>query len=313
MDSSIFFGGSLVAAVVAGMIALFAPCCISVMLTAYFASSFQNRGLLVAMTFLFGAGVATVILPIAMGAAILRRIITTQHTVIYVVGGSFMIGLAIFLVLGGKIHLPSPGHRTGGKSGPLSVYSLGIFSGIASSCCAPVLGGLIALSGIASSFVVAVGLGVAYVFGIVAPLFAIALLWDRFDWRASRVFRPRTLAWHIGTFRRTLSATDLASALLLGIMGALAIWIGFTGDSGPMLAGWQANLAVRLQEIGQRITTSLLWLPGWAAALALVLAIALLARRAFRQLGDSGATDTQSLGAPDQGAQKEEILEQTRA
>ncbi len=66
MESSIFFGGSVVAAVVAGSIALFAPCCISVMLPAYFASSFQNRRLLVAMTFLFAAGVATVILPIAM-------------------------------------------------------------------------------------------------------------------------------------------------------------------------------------------------------------------------------------------------------
>jgi cytochrome c-type biogenesis protein len=56
MDSSIFFGGALVAATMAGVVALFAPCCISVMLPAYFASSFQNRGLLVAMTFLFGAG-----------------------------------------------------------------------------------------------------------------------------------------------------------------------------------------------------------------------------------------------------------------
>ena len=66
MNSSIFFGGSVLAAVIAGMIALFAPCCISVMLPAYFASSFQNRRLLVAMTFLFAAGIATVILPIAL-------------------------------------------------------------------------------------------------------------------------------------------------------------------------------------------------------------------------------------------------------
>jgi cytochrome c-type biogenesis protein len=54
MTGGVFFGGSLVAATVAGMITLFAPCCISVMLPAYFASSFQNRRRLVAMTFLFG-------------------------------------------------------------------------------------------------------------------------------------------------------------------------------------------------------------------------------------------------------------------
>jgi cytochrome c biogenesis protein CcdA len=41
----------VIAAVVAGAIALFAPCCISAMLPAYFASSFQNRRRLVAMSF----------------------------------------------------------------------------------------------------------------------------------------------------------------------------------------------------------------------------------------------------------------------
>jgi cytochrome c biogenesis protein CcdA len=69
VDSSVFLGGSVVAATVAGIIALFAPCCISVMLPAYFAGSFQNRRVLTAMTFLFAAGIATVILPIALGAS----------------------------------------------------------------------------------------------------------------------------------------------------------------------------------------------------------------------------------------------------
>src|SRR5438270_535130 len=151
MSSSIFFGGSLLAAIIAGAIALFAPCCISVMLPAYFASSFQNRRLLVAMTFLFAAGIATVILPIAMGASVLRQLLTSQHTAIYVTGGVLMLALAIYVLLGGQIHLPMPGRRAGGKTGMLSVYSLGIFSGVASSCCAPVLAGVIALSSVASS------------------------------------------------------------------------------------------------------------------------------------------------------------------
>ncbi|SRR5438132_8048682 len=113
MSSSIFFGGSVLAAIIAGAIALFAPCCISVMLPAYFASSFQNRRLLVAMTFLFAAGIATVILPIAMGASVLRQLLTTQHTAIYVTGGALMLALAIYVLLGGQIHLPMPGRRAG--------------------------------------------------------------------------------------------------------------------------------------------------------------------------------------------------------
>src|SRR5258708_31634022 len=111
MSSSIFFGGSVLAAVVAGAIALFAPCCISVMLPAYFASSFPNRRLLVAMTFLFAAGIATIILPIAMGASVLQRLLTPQHTSIYVTAGLIRLALAIYVLLGGPVHLPIPGQR----------------------------------------------------------------------------------------------------------------------------------------------------------------------------------------------------------
>ena len=49
----ILFGGAVLASFLAGTVALFAPCCISVMLPAYFSSAFQNRRVLVAMTFLF--------------------------------------------------------------------------------------------------------------------------------------------------------------------------------------------------------------------------------------------------------------------
>ncbi len=240
MSSSIFFGGSVLAAIIAGAIALFAPCCISVMLPAYFASSFQNRRLLVAMTFLFAAGIATVILPIAMGASVLRQLLTTQHTAIYVTGGALMLALAIYVLLGGQIHLPMPGRRAGGKTGMLSVYSLGIFSGVASSCCAPVLAGVIALSSVVSSFWLALGLGAAYVFGMVVPLFLIALLWDRYDWRASRLFRPRSYTWRLGPLTRTLTATGLASGILLALIGGGMLWIGLAYRSMPPLADWQA-------------------------------------------------------------------------
>lgn len=120
MDGSIFWGGSVVAALVAGSIALFAPCCISVMLPSYFAGSFHNRGVMAAMTFLFAAGVATIILLIAMGASFLRSLIATEHTTIYVGGGNLMLVMGVYLLLGGHLHLPMPGHRAGGTAGPLA-------------------------------------------------------------------------------------------------------------------------------------------------------------------------------------------------
>lgn len=308
MDSSIFFGGSVVAAVVAGVIALFAPCCISVMLPAYFASSFQNRRLLVAMTFLFAAGIATVILPLAMGASVIRQLITDQHTLIYVVGGLLMLALAAYVLLGGRIHLPMPGRRAGGKGGPLSVYSLGVFSGVASSCCAPVLAGVIALSSVASSFGLALGLGAAYVFGMVAPLFFISLLWDRYDWRSSRLFRPRSFDYRIGPVRRTITGTSLASGILLGLMGGAMVWIGLAYDAMPASNGWQARVAADLQHYGKVVTDALSWIPGWAAVIVLVAVVALLAWRAIGQLG-SGVEEEPEDEAKTGSQTKEETFE----
>jgi len=282
--SAIFLGGSVIAAVIAGGVALFAPCCISVMLPSYFASAFQNRRQLVAMTFLFAAGVATVILPIALGAAAIQRFVTGEHAIVYTAAGALLLALSAFLLLGGSVHLPVPGRRATGKAGPLSVYSLGAFSGIASSCCAPVLAGVLALSGVAASFGAALGLGAAYVFGMVAPLFVISLLWERYDWRSSRLFRPRSFTWRLGSLRRTVTATALVSAALLAAIGAWTLWIGLTRSSMPSPGGWQADVSSHLQHWGSVLTKHLAWIPSWVAAVALGGVLLLLARRAFRQL-----------------------------
>ncbi|MGI9049513.1 MAG: cytochrome c biogenesis CcdA family protein [Rubrobacteraceae bacterium] len=307
MDSSVFFGGSVIAATVAGVIALFAPCCISVMLPAYFANSFQNRRVLVAMTFLFAAGIATVILPLAMGASALRQLFTEQHTIIYTVGGLFMLALGAYTLLGGRLHIPMPGRRAGGKGGPLSVYSLGVFSGVASSCCAPVLAGVIALSGMASSFGLALGLGASYVFGMVAPLFVISLLWESRDWSKSRLFRPRTFSYRIGPLKRTVTGTSLASGALLALMGAATLYIGLAYTTMPGASGgWQADLSVRLQGYGKAATEALSWMPGWAAAALLLIAVGSLSWRALRQV-------TAEYGGgkePEDGTEtKEQVLE----
>lgn len=309
MGSGVFFGGSVVAAVVAGSIALFAPCCISVMLPAYFASSSQNRRALVAMTFLFAAGLATVILPIAVGAQAFRRLFTAEHTTIYLIGALLLLGLGAYTLLGGQIHLPMPGRRAGGKAGPLGVYSLGVFSGVASSCCAPVLAGVIALSGVASSFALALGLGTAYVFGMVAPLFAISLLWERRDWRTSRLFRPRSFTWRIGRLQRTIGGTNLASGILLVIMGVATLWIAVSGPSMPSSGGWTAKVTARLQHYGQVVTDALSWIPGWAAILVLGAVVAVLGRRALRQVRSSSEAEIAEEEHDPSLATKEQVLE----
>lgn len=283
MDSSVLLGGSAVAAVVAGVIALLAPCCFSVMLPAYLATSAQNRRALVGMTFVFALGVATVIVPLALGAVALRRLLVEGHTYVYVGGGLLVLGLAGYTLAGGELRLPMPGRAPAQRGGPWGVYTLGAFSGVASSCCAPVLAGVVALAGVGGSLAAGAGLGLAYVFGMVAPLFVLALAWDRWGERASRLFKPRTFTWRIGPIRRSLSGSALASGILLALMGGGMIWVGLAGQAMPSSTGWQATFTVALQRGGRAVTDALGWLPGWVAALGLVAVVAGLTRMAWRQ------------------------------
>lgn len=285
VGSQVIFGGSLAAAVVAGVIALLAPCCISVMLPAYFASSFQNRYRQVAMTFVYGAGVATVVLPIAFGAVLVRRLLFGQHGLVFGVAGGLLVGLGLYTLAGGSIHLPMPGGRRPTKAGPLGVYSLGIVSGLATSCCAPVLASVVALSGLASSFLVALALGSAYVFGMVAPLFIISLAWQRFEPRFSVLFRPRSVSWHLGRFRRSISGTALVSGLLLLAIGGFTLWTAVSGSNMAPTRGWEASLTGELGHLGHIATDLLSNVPTWALAIVLVASLVWLGRRAARELG----------------------------
>lgn len=298
MGSSIFFGGSVVAAVLAGIISLLAPCCVSVMLPAYFAASFHNTRLRVVMTFVFAAGIATVILPLVLGASTIRRVILNDHATVYLVGGLVLVGLGVFTLAGGKLRLPSPAGRPS-ASGPFGVYSLGLFSGVASSCCAPVLAGVIALSGVSGSWAKAVGLGFAYVFGMVAPLMVMSVLWDRFDWQTSRLFRPRSFTWRIGNHRRTVTATAMVSGLMLLAMGVWALFASRSGGMRAVSSGWQANLLLDLQDLGHRATRSLSWMPTWVAWLLFAAIVAALGRTAIRQWQHSTTPPT----APPTGPQ----------
>ncbi len=257
-------GSTLLASFLGGVVALFAPCCISVMLPAYFATSFRRRRALVSMTFVFATGVAAVILPIAFGASGLSRLVSGHHTVVFMTGALMMLALGVATLAGWKLALPMVGVRARGGRSPAAVFALGAFSGVASACCAPVLAGVVALSGAANSFLVALAVGLAYVFGMVLPLFVIALVWDRRDWSSSRLLRGRML--HL--FGREVHSTAAVSGLLLMAMGGLTFVLALTGPSMPT-SGWQVTLTARLQHYAHNVTSALSPVPGFAVGIVL--------------------------------------------
>jgi hypothetical protein len=187
------------------------------------------------------------------------------------------------MIAGGKLSLPMPGLRARRGRGPLAVLSLGAFSGVASSCCAPVLAGVLALAGVSGSFSAALVLGTAYVFGIVFPLFVIALLWDRFDWGESRLLRGRSFGVSVLGRKLVLNSTALASGLILLAIGAFSIVLGARGNAMPS-SGWQVEISARLQHYAHVLRVWLGGVPGWVTA---GIIFALLAGLAWKALGQS--------------------------
>jgi len=100
-------GSSILGGFVGGVLALLAPCCITVLLPAYFAATFRNIGTLLRMTFLFGTGIAVVILPIALGLAALGQLFSRYHTILFLVGGVFLLALGVMTLRGRGFELPS--------------------------------------------------------------------------------------------------------------------------------------------------------------------------------------------------------------
>jgi cytochrome c biogenesis protein CcdA len=229
MDPALF-STSTVAAFLGGMIALAAPCCVTFLLPAYLASAFRARHALLGMTLVFALGVAAVLLPITLGVAALSRLVNEYHGEVFLLGGLFLVFLGVVSLSGRNIALPMMRPTAlGDQPTVLSVFSLGVFSGAASSCCAPVLAGVLTLSAISSSLIQSTAVGLAYVAGMVSPLVVIALLWERFNLSGSILIRGRALSLSFRRWRWRVHSTNLLAGLLFLAVGAFVIATAFSG------------------------------------------------------------------------------------
>jgi cytochrome c biogenesis protein CcdA len=289
----LLLGTTVIAAFLGGVVALFAPCCISVMLPAYLATSLHRRRQLVAMTFVFAAGVGAVILPVSFGATALSRLINGQHFIVYSVMAVVMIVMGASMALGFKVPLPMIGVRPSQAGGVGRAFVLGMFSGVATACCAPVLAGVVALSGAAASFVTALVIGVAYVFGMVTPLFVIAVVWDRRHEAGRRRASGRVVTLRLLGITRSVAMPGFFGGLLLVAMGVL---VGVLAATGPNMGtrGWQASMSSKLQHDAHVATTWFGHLPGWVVLLFLVSTLAILARVAIHQIDNVNHDDEPS-------------------
>jgi cytochrome c-type biogenesis protein len=252
--------GSVLAAFFAGGVALFAPCCIVFLAPSYLAVAVKNRRWrLLPLTFVFAAGLGAVLVPLTLGMSLLAAAIAKYHQVLYTAGGVLMLLLAAWSLTGRMWSLPSflrtPDTRRGDSA---SFFALGVFSGIASACCAPVLVGVMTLSALSGNPFGGLVLGIAYVFGMVFPLLVMALLWDRFRLGERRFLqaKPVTISLPRGRALHT-NTLNIGVAITFALMGGFILYLADTGSmtSGP---GFQV-------AIGSGLSVAFAQAQGWLA------------------------------------------------
>lgn len=250
---------SLLASFIAGMVALFAPCCITFLLPAYFANVFKEKRQVVLMTFIYSLGIFTIMLPVVLGAKALTQVFFRLHDQTYLIGGVFLIFLGFLTLIGLK--LPMPHFNFAKKADdPLSTYILGIISGITSACCAPVLIGVITLSTLSPSIVQSLLVGFFYVLGMVTPLYLASLFIDKRNLLEQPIFRRPIRIVNIGGKMHLITMSNLISFLMFTGLGILIVFLALSG--GLSMNRSEEGITEMIQEVAVTITSFVQKIPG---------------------------------------------------
>jgi hypothetical protein len=159
-----------------------------------------------------------------------------------------------------------------------------VFSGAASACCAPVLAGVLTLSAVSPGLAAGIGIGMAYVFGMVFPLVILTLLWDRLGPDQVQ-FGSRQLSFGIGRVRVATTAAGLAAAAMFLVMAAVLAVVAVTGSS--LAPSFTASLGIGIEGVLTPVLDSLAWVPDPVMGVLLIaVAAAAIALSTRRQQGD---------------------------
>ena len=238
---------SLVTAFIAGVAALFAPCCITVLLPAYLGSIFRQKATIMLMTFVFFAGLLAVFLPLGLGFAALGVLFSKYHNLIFVSGGVFLLLLGASTLLGMHFSLPSA-HPKMKVQGAGSVFMLGIFSAFATLCCAPVLAGVLALSILPGSVFWGGLYALAYVLGMIFPLFILAYFVDKSDLGNRLSFFKKQVSYFIAKKKIEVTIAEMIAGIMFLLMGTLILYLAKMGKL-AMSSDYQVSVNIFMANL----------------------------------------------------------------
>lgn len=244
-----FLAASLITAFIAGIAALFAPCCITVLLPSYLGSIFRQKRTVIAMTFVFFLGLLAVFLPLGLGFASLGTLFSKNHDWIFLIVGAFLLLLGASILLGFHFSMPFTAHSKSKITGSGSVFALGVFSAIATLCCAPVLAGVLALSILPGSIFWGGLYALVYVAGMIAPLFLIAFFTDKYNLTAKFEKLSHPVSYKIFGKEITLTFAEIIAGSMFFILGIFIIYLEQAGKLAMGGSEFQTSINIFLSNM----------------------------------------------------------------
>jgi cytochrome c biogenesis protein CcdA len=259
-------GVGLAGAFLGGILTLLSPCSV-MLLPAFFSYAFSSAGMLVSRTGAFYLGLITTMVPLGMLAGTVGAVVNQQRDLLVMIASAVIIVLGVIQLIG--IPLPGIG-RLDGRSGAsaISVYLLGTVYGLAGFCAGPILGAVLTLAAVSGSALYGGIVLLVYAAGMVVPLLALALLWDRIprlrDW-----LRPRQVV--IGCWSNSWTSV-IGGVLTIAIGVVLILTDGTIAVPGILDAQQQVNVESQVLAGAGQISD---WAVVGAAVLVLGMAYAL--------------------------------------
>ena len=227
-------------AFIGGVLSLLSPCS-ALLLPAFFAYAFPSRGALVVRTGVFYLGLLTLFIPLGLGVGALGSLFLERRSELSLVAGALLIVIGAYQLAVGGFELPGVGRLQGRRFGASSesltaTFVLGLVYGVGGFCSGPLLGGVLTIAGTSGGAATGALLLAIFAAGMAAPLFVLALAWDRLGSGGRDRLRGREV--RIGPVRRHVTVV-VSSLLFIGLGVA---FIAFQG--GNALGGFYDQLGL---------------------------------------------------------------------
>jgi cytochrome c biogenesis protein CcdA len=271
---------SLLASFFGGVLSLLSPCS-ALLLPAFFAYAFGGAGELVRKTGVFYLGLASTLVPLGMGISAVSALFYGHRAALITASGLLLVAFGLLQLLSRGFEV-GPLARLRSKVGGVTagaVFALGAVYGLAGFCSGPILGAVLTVAAASGAALRGAVLLAVYAAGMAAPLFLMALLWDRLDLGDRRLLRGREIS--LGRFR--LHTTNLVSGAMFVLLGVLFIaYEGTSALSGLYESNGATDLAFAAEQWAEEVARGVPPVAVLAIMAALLVALLLLRGRRGR-------------------------------